>query len=310
MGYVKMEESKSFNPIRSVWTELYRPKKIDDIVGNFKHKIAKYMENPKAMPHFLFHSRTPGTGKTTLAKVMINELNCDSLILNSSDDRKIDVVREKVKDFAITQGSNPNVKKCIFLDEFDGMLKASQDALRNIMETYASNCFFILTANNINKIIEPLKSRCVLIPFAYPNKGEVRAYLANICRAEKMEYTDEALDLLIEMNYPSIRNCVVALQDLYTEGLGVNKDTVRPINKMFEDLWKVLLEKDWKEIKKVIMETTVDARELNKFFWEKAITQEPVNNRLIQILCRNEKDISWGSDSKIIFVTSLIELVK
>ncbi len=149
------------------------------MVGDFKEKIIKYLEDPASIPHFLLYSKSPGTGKTTLAKAIINELELkrDSLVLNSSDDRKIDTIREKVKEFSMTKGTKPGIRRVVFLDEFDGMLKASQDALRNIMETYASNVFFILTCNNINKVIEPLQSRCLKVAFTYPDKKEVKTFL-------------------------------------------------------------------------------------------------------------------------------------
>jgi len=297
-------------PIDKIWTEKFRPKKVSEIVGDFKHKILKYLDNPAAIPHFLFYSKTPGTGKTTTAKAIINELKCDALILNSSDDRKIETIREKVKQFAITQSSKQGMRRCVFLDEFDGMLKASQDALRNIMETYSGNVFFILTANNINKIIEPLQSRCIVIPFAYPKKEEIYLYLESICKAENLQYTKEGLKKLVEINYPSIRNCVLSLQDLKTEGKAIDIDTVQPVNELFESLWTDLKNKEWKKIKEIVMATTVDPRELNKFFWEKTLEDKELNLRRLQILCRNEKDISWGSDSKIIFCTSIIEMVK
>ncbi len=297
-------------PIDKVWTEKYRPKKVSEIVGDFKEKILKYLENPNTVPHFLFHSKKPGTGKTTLAKAIINELGCDALILNSSDERKIETIRDKVKQFAMTKSSKGNLRRCVFLDEFDGMLPASQNALRNIMETYSSNVFFILTCNNINKIIEPLQSRCVPVPFAYPNREEVKKYIINICNQEKMEYTDEGIDVLMGMHYPSIRNCVIALQDINTEGNPVTKDYVKPINEVFEILWKELKAKNWKKIKEVVMATTVDPRELNVFFWQKALEEEQPSTKLIQLCCRNEKDIAWGADSKVIFVTSIIEMVR
>ena len=148
----------TFSPIDSIWTEKYRPRKVDDVVGEFKNSIKKHLLKPKAIPNFLFYSKCPGTGKTTLSKCIINELDCDYIVINSSDDRKIETIREKVKQFAMSQSSKPGFKRCIFLDEVDGMLSASQNALRNIMETYASNVFFIMTCNNINKVIEPLKT--------------------------------------------------------------------------------------------------------------------------------------------------------
>jgi len=298
------------NPVNSIWTEKYRPKKVSDMVGDFKEKILKYLQNPQAIPHFLFYSKTPGTGKTTLAKAIINELECDALILNSSDDRKIETVREKVKQFAITKSSKDNLRRCVFLDEFDGMLKPSQDALRNVMETYSSNVFFILTCNNINKVIEPLKSRCVMIPFAYPKKEEICKFLKGIVENEGMQYTEGGLKLVVESNYPSIRNCVLTLQDLYTEGVPANEETVKPINPIYEQLWECFKKKDWKEIKRVVMATTVDPRDLNNFFWEKTLNDDEPNIKLIQITCRNERDMANGADPKIIFVTSIIEIVK
>jgi len=298
------------NPDNYMWTERYRPKQISQMVGDFKSKILKYLENPQALPHFLFFSKAPGSGKTSLAKAIINELGCDALVLNSSSDRKIETIREKVKEFSMTQSTKKGQRRCVFLDEFDGMLKASQEALRNVMETYANNVFFILTCNNINKVIMPLQSRCVKIPFAYPDKNEIALYLQDICQKENMEYKEDAIAKLIEMNYPSIRNCVLALQDMFTEGLPVTMENVRPANNMYDDLWTKLMEKDWKYIKKIIMKSTIDPRDLNSFFWEKALNSDPVKLKIVQLCCRNEKDISWGSDSKIVVVTSLIELVK
>ncbi len=296
------------NPVKTVWTEFYRPKKVDDIVGDFKDKIKKYLKDPASCPHFLFYSKSPGTGKTTLSKAIINELNCDYLILNSSDDRKIEVVRQKVKEFALTKSSKIGLRRVIMLDEFDGMLKASQDALRNIMETYAKNVIFILTCNNINKVIEPLKSRCKVFPFAYPKKEEIKEYLKKICESESLKYDDEGLNALVDMNYPNIRNCVLALQDIHTMGKEVNKQNVKPINEAFKQLWEFLKQKKSKDIKEAVMATIIDPRELNSFFWEQSLKED--NTRLIQLCCRNERDLAAGCDPKIIVVTSLIEMCK
>jgi len=172
------------------------------MVGDFKSKILKYLHNPQNIPHFLLYSKMPGTGKTTLAKAIIKELGCDYIIINSSDDRKIETIREKVKTFARAKTSKEGLRKCIFLDEVDGMLKIPQEALRNTMETYAGNAFFIMTCNNVNKIIEPLKSRCVQIPFAYPDKTEIYKYLEMICEKEELPYTEDGIKILIDLNYP------------------------------------------------------------------------------------------------------------
>ena len=296
------------NPARIVWTEFYRPKKVDDIVGDFKDKIKKYLENPASCPHFLLYSRSPGTGKSSLAKAIINELGCDYLILNSSDERKIETIRAKVKEFALTKSSKPDLRRLIMLDEADGMGKIAQEALRNTMETFAKNAIFILTCNNLNKVIGPIQSRCKVIPFAYPKKEEIKEYLKKICNSESLKYDDDGLNALIEMNYPNIRNCVLALQDIHTMGKEVTKQNVKPINEAFKQLWEMLKQKKHKDIKEVIMATIIDPRELNSFFWEQALKED--NTRLIQLCCRNERDLSAGCDPKIIMVTSLIEMCK
>ena len=279
------------------------------MVGDFKEKILSYLKEQESIPNFLFYSTIPGTGKSSLSKCIINELGCDALIINSSDERKIDVIRDKVKEFALTKSSNGK-RRCVMLDEADGILQPAQNALRNIMEVYSSNVFFILTCNNLNKVIEPIQSRCVVLSFAYPNKEEVKLYLKMICSNEDMNFTDEGLDTILDYNYPSIRNCVICLQDLKTEGKDIIKDNIKPVNEIFEDVWELLQKKNFKDIKKIVMESTLDPRELNTFFWNKAIENEEANLKLIQLTCRNEKDIANGSDPKIIFITSVIEMMK
>src|SRR3972149_683150 len=154
------------NPENIMWTEKFRPKKVNDLVGDFKEKILQYLQNPESIPHFLLYSKSPGTGKSSLSRAIINELGCDKLILNSSDDRTIDSVREKVKEFSMTQSSIPGLRRCVFLDEVDGMLKVSQDALRNVMETYAKNVFFILTCVR--------KNTSIYTPFGFKKVQDIK----------------------------------------------------------------------------------------------------------------------------------------
>jgi len=305
---------KGFDPKNSVWTEKYRPGNLDDVVldDGIRNKIRKYLENPMSLPHFLFYSKTAGTGKTTVAKCIINELGCDSLVINSSDDRKIEVIREKVKEFSYTKSSRKDMKRCVFLDEVDGMLKPSQNALRNIMETYADNVFFILTCNDINKVIEPLQSRCAgKIFFTRPDKEKIYQYVENICRQEGMQYDEEGLKELVRLNYPSIRDCVTKLQDLHMSGKTLSKDTAQPYTSFYDELYNMLIEqKNWKKVKENILSGSIDPRLFNKHIWEKEIEKDDTNLRLVQICCRNERDICLGADSKVIVVTSLPEMIR
>lgn len=293
-----------------IFTEKYRPSKVSDMVldEETKAKILKYLQDPMAIPSFLLHSKTPGTGKTTLMKAIVKELGCDYIIINSSDERGIDTIREKVKEFSLTKSSKEGLKRAVLLDECDGMLAASQNSLRNTMETYAGNTFFILSCNNINKVIEPIQSRCVKLAFSYPKKEDIKTYLEKICIEEKLDYTDDGLIKLVDCNYPSIRNCVISLQDIKTNGKTIIPENIKPVNAIFDDVWHLLQKKDYLTIKKIILEGTVEPRELNTFIWEKAVMED--NNKIIQIACRNEKDIAWGADSKIIVVSSIPEMLK
>lgn len=195
----------------------------------------------------------------------------------------------------------------INIEEQDGKFEVYDLSLDEV-HSYISNGFISHNCNNINKVTDPIKSRCKVIPFAYPNREEIHQYLTFICEREEMQYTSDGIAKLIDINYPSIRNCVVGLQDLKIENQTVSVETVVPVNAIFDDMWKALKDKKWQEIKKVVLESTVDPRELNTHFWQMFLEQENIKG--IQITCRNEKDISWGADAKIVFVTSLIELVK
>lgn len=191
-----------------IWIEKYRPKNFNEVVGQNTSEIEKHLSN---IPHFLFLSKSPGTGKTTIAKIIIKKLQSDYIQLNASDERGIDTIRNKVKDFAMTMSSNGKIK-IIFFDEADYLTREAQTALRNMMETYAKNCRFILTGNYENKIIEPIRSRCVVIKFQEPKKEEIYPYLEKININEKLGLLKDELIQLIDKCYPDIRKMVNRLQ--------------------------------------------------------------------------------------------------
>jgi len=297
------------DPINSMWTEKYRPSKIDDMVGDFKSKIKKYLQEPNKMQHLLLHSVTPGTGKTTLAKAIINELGADSLVLNSSNDRKIETVREKVNAFVKTKSSKNGIRRIVFMDEADGLTKAAQDALRNLMETYASNAIFILTCNYVSKISDAIQSRCTKIEFTKPKREDILEYLKYVCDNEGMEYTDKGLTKIININYPSIRNCVQVLQALYTEGKPAIDDNAKSSEDIYQKLWDmIIIDKNWKGVKDYVFSNVINIRELNKFFWFKAVEKSHI--KIIQVTASNEDKFVRGGEDIIIFITSLIDMAR
>jgi DNA polymerase III delta prime subunit len=294
-----------------LFTEKYRPKKLDDIVSDDKEKLRNYINNPQNMPNLLLVSRSPGTGKSSLAKIIINELQAESMILNASDDNGIEVIRDRIKNYARSLGFTGK-RKVIVLDEVDAVTKPAQMALRAMMEEYASNVMFILTCNFETKLIEPIISRCVKIDFSKPNKQQAVLYLTKICGEEKIEWEEGTLVELLNTYYPSLRDCVNFLQDLKTSGKPLTHDAVikeTDGSKLIE----LLKAKDYEMIRQKIFVGDIDVLHANQFLWKHVNNEEMTTEKkikLIQILANNERDFSFGVDNNIVFVSRIPELLK
>jgi replication factor C small subunit len=194
----------------TLWTEKYRPIKLDDYVGNehLKTKVAGYLENDD-IPHLLLFGRA-GTGKTTLAKLIVKSIDCDYMIINASDENNVEMVRTKVKNFASSMGFKKF--KVIILDEFDYMSKEAQAILRNLMETFSAHCRFILTCNYVEKVIEPIQSRCQSFQIVPPTKKDVAIQMSKILKAESIEFDVKDLVPIIDASYPDIRKVINTCQ--------------------------------------------------------------------------------------------------
>ena len=162
--------------------EKYRPASLDDFVGNksFKDTIQKYLDQNDIQNLLLYGPA--GTGKTSLAKLIINTLDCDKLYINASDERGIDTVRDKISSFAAMGSFKP--LKVVVLDEADFITIQAQASLRNIIEQYSRSTRFILTCNYIERVIDPLQSRCHTIKILPPSKAEVAAHLDGVLKKE------------------------------------------------------------------------------------------------------------------------------
>ena len=194
----------------SLWVEKYRPVKLDDYVGNehLKEKVAGYLETSD-VPHLLLFGKA-GTGKTTLAKLIVKSIECDYMIINASDENNVDTVRNKVKNFASSQGFKKY--KIVILDEFDYMTPNAQAILRNLMETFSKHCRFILTCNYVEKIIDPIQSRCQTFQIVPPSKKEVAVQLDKILSSEEITYDVKDLVPIIDSSYPDIRKVINTCQ--------------------------------------------------------------------------------------------------
>ena len=217
--------------MQDVWVEKYRPKKISDVMGqkNIVERLSAYVKT-RSMPHMLF-AGPAGSGKTTCAIALARELYGDgwrdSLIeLNASDERGIDIVRGKLKDFARAASFSGSDFKIIFLDEADSLTSDAQAALRRTMERYTQTCRFILSCNYSSKIIEPIQSRCAVFRFRPLSESDVKSYLTRIARAEGVDVTAEGLDAICDLAAGDLRKATNILQVASSLGTKVDQDSV------------------------------------------------------------------------------------
>lgn len=220
------------NPVtNSLWTEKWRPNTLDGYVGNeyVMEKFRKYIEDDD-VPHLLLHGRA-GTGKTTAAKLLVNNLDCDVIYINASDENNIETIRTKIKTFVSSVGFKK--WKIVILDEADHITLQAQAALRNVMETFSKHSRFILTCNYPEKILDPIKSRCTQFAILPPSKKEVAMRMLEILDTENVEYDKKDVATLVSAYYPDIRRIINAIQSDVIKGkLVVDKQTTLELDYM------------------------------------------------------------------------------
>ena len=228
----------------TLWIEKYRSQTLEQYIGNdaVKARIADCIAS-NDIPHFLF-AGTAGTGKTTLAKLIVKNIKCDYLYINASDENGIDMIRERVKGFASTSTFQP--LKVVILDEADFLTQPAQAALRNLIEEYSITTRFVLTCNYIERLIEPLQSRCETHLLTPPSKGNVAKHVCtNILDAEGVQYEMVDVATIIKEYYPDVRSIIKVLQQnvrdskLSVAVLDVNwtKQLIQILNKRDKNAW-------------------------------------------------------------------------
>tara|TARA_Y100000310_G_scaffold126034_1_gene124775 strand:- start:1355 stop:2317 length:963 start_codon:yes stop_codon:yes gene_type:complete len=217
-----------------IWTEKYRPSKFSEIVGQDEIiRRIQSLTNSLNIPHLML-AGPAGTGKSTLALVIVRELYGENwkenfLELNASDERGINVVREKVKNFARTKSLGNVPFKIIFLDEADALTPEAQQALRRTMENYSSTCRFILSCNYSSKIIDPIQSRCILFRFKLLEKKDIEKVIQIIAERENLSINPEAVEILYEGSEGDCRKCINLLQSTAAISPSITLDLITTI---------------------------------------------------------------------------------
>jgi DNA polymerase III delta prime subunit len=224
-----VEETVEPKKVNSLWVEKDRPQKLDDYIGNESVKEAvKLMLSKKDIPHLLLFGPA-GTGKTTLAKMLVSNIPCDYLYINASAERGIDTVRDDLRNFSMGVGFKP--LKIVILDEADYFTRDGQAALRNMMESYSSHTRFILTCNYFEKMTPAIVSRCQCYEIKPLVKKDVALKLLSILQAEKVNFTQEDIVFCVNTYYPDIRKVInFAQQSNYNGTLKIVKENAFDID--------------------------------------------------------------------------------
>lgn len=241
----------------TLWIEKYRSQTLEQYIGNdaVKDRIADCIAK-NDIPHFIF-AGSAGTGKTTLAKLIVGNIQCDYLYLNASDENGIDTIRDKVKGFASTASFQPI--KVVILDEADFLTQPAQAALRNLIEEYSAYTRFILTCNYVERLIEPLQSRCELHMLKPPTKGAVAKHICiNILDVEGITYEMVDVAKVINEFYPDIRSVIKVLQSNIKE----SKLVVTALDDNWtKQLVQILSKREknaWYQVRQLVADAQVD----------------------------------------------------
>ena len=268
----------------TLWVEKYRSSDLSSYVGNenIKKTIQQYLDQ-NDIQNFIF-SGPAGTGKTTLAKLIVSNLDCDYLYINASDERGIDTIRDKVSGFA-SAASFKGIK-VVILDEADFITIQGQAALRNVIETYSRTTRFILTCNFVERIIDPLQSRCQVLKIVPPSKSDIAKHVANIIEQENVEYEIDDIKLLVNQFYPDLRKMLNTAQLSTQEGkLVIDKSIIVSSNYTTQVLKELTKPKpNWNEIRQIIANANVqDFEELFRFLYDNASVYVPGSEGMVTI---------------------------
>ena len=286
--------------------EKWRPTEFKDVIGVSRiEEIKTIISDPMSMPNLLFFG-TPGVGKTTVARIIINKLSpIDVLRLNGSDTTGVDTIRDKVYNFMTSMSSEPDKPKIIWIEEFDYLSANAFAALRGMIEQFVKNARFICTCNYMNKIPDAIKSRFSVIEFEKPTNSEVLARLKFICDNEGVKASDNALDKIIKLSRGDLRTSVNMVQQLSANGFRTISETaVDDFNTLSKDVYEMILAGEWSKIRYDIPNKHPDYDillvELAELFSDSDLSVAK-KAEIIELISDGQVDMNWSFDKHICF---------
>ena len=293
----------------SLLVEKYRPNKLENYVGNenIKKSISKYLEQ-NDIQNLIFYGPA-GTGKTTLAKLCVQNLNCDNLYINASDERGIETIRDKVQGFASVASFKP--LKVVILDEADFLTIQAQASLRNIIETFSRTTRFIMTCNFVERIIDPLQSRCQVLKIVPPSKKDVAKHLAGILDKESISFEINDLVPLVNQYYPDLRKCINTIQLSTQDNVLKLDQSVLVSSNYIDKVINALSEgSKFNDIRQIIADANVDDfDELFKSLYERSTEYLPNKEGTAAILINEHQYKANFRIDKEINTMSLIQQI-
>ena len=301
------------NKEHSLLVEKYRPISLENYVGNehIKKSIKQYL-GQNDIQNLIFYGPA-GTGKTTLAKLIVKNLDCEHLYINASDERGIETIRDKVSGFASSASFKP--LKVVILDEADFLTIQAQASLRNVIETFSRTTRFILTCNYVERIIDPLQSRCQTLKVVPPSKQDIAYHLMDVFKSEEVGCGADDLRTIVNQYYPDIRKMLNTIQLSIQDGeVVIDKSVLVSSNYMTQVLKQLSNAKpNWKEIRQIIANANVkDFEELYRYLYDNSSRFAPGNEGMVAVYVN---EYSYQSNFRIdkeinclALISKLIEL--
>ena len=301
-----------------LWVEKYRPKKLSDCILPIDlAKIFEGMIKEGSIPNMMFYGKA-GTGKTTVARALANELGADCILINCSEENGIDTLRTKIRQYASTI-SLSDTQKIVILDEFDyANAQSIQPALRGAIEEFHGNCRFILTCNYKNRIIEPLHSRCTGIDFSIPASekpkiaGDILQRMENILTEEGVEYNKQVLANLIKKHFPDIRRILNDLQRYSSSGKIDVGILSQGSSESYKELISFMKSKDFTSCRKwVIQNLDLNTTEFfKKLYTELYIALKPSSiPQAILIIAEYQYKSAFAADQEINTMALIVQIM-